>query len=454
MADTQSEMQSWYNSMGSLTNITGAQVVRGQTSTTYTGGNAFIRSPITNLSPVQIKAPSLTGGCAGIDLFAGSFSFASSAQLEALLKNIGSNALNYGFMLAIETASPQMASQLKWLQDQIAKINNLNINSCKMAEGIVNSVTPQSALDGASLAGMQGTGTTMSNMWGDSLGAMQSWNSYDAQQKAAALRAVSATDPSLAASLNPGNIVFNALQNANVPIDMYPLMMGLVGAVIFNAPGSTANPSGTQSTATYLPPTQIAFKDFIGDPNAEITQLQGLVCDDMVVCLNPAPGTINAESFSYLVNQVITKGITNMTNNSAQNFTTSDMTLITNTTVPLYKVARIAYMNGNQALASNYAQLIAVDLAGQWMTSVLRQINQALKNTSKTTLATSVADSVKDLTRQIDNELALAEQQKHIAYAKIASESFVVQNLKTINDEMLNAVKSTVQRSVLTFSQH
>ncbi len=453
MADTQSEMQSWYNSMGSMANISGSQVVHGQTSTTYTGGSAFIRSPVKNLNPISIQAPSITGGCGGIDLFAGAFSFANSAQLQAMIKNIGTNAINYGFMLAIETASPQMAAQLKWLQDQIAKVNAMSLNSCKAAEGIVNAVTPQSVLDGAHSAGMQGTGTTVSSLWPDSLGALQSWNSYDAQQKAAALKTVSATDPNLAASLNPGNIVFNALQKANAPTDMYPLMMGLTGAVIMNPPGSTNNSTGTTSTATYVTDTSIKFEDFIGDPGVQTTSITGLSCDDMTVCLNPSASSMNVESLSYDINQVITKGVTQITNRSAQNFTASDNTLFTNTTIPLYKVARIAYMNGNTTLASNYAQLIAIDLASQWMTSVLRQVNQALKNTNKTTLAPSVTTSIKQLTDQIDKELSLAAISKQTAYHKLTTEMAATDNLKKINDEMMNAFKPSIQNSVIRFSQ-
>lgn len=92
-ASIQSEMQSWFNEMGAYGNVTGAQVVQGQTTTVYTGGSMYMRTPIRNYQLASIAPPSIRGGCGGIDLFAGSFSFINSEQLTALLRNIANNAV-------------------------------------------------------------------------------------------------------------------------------------------------------------------------------------------------------------------------------------------------------------------------------------------------------------------------------------------------------------------------
>ena len=69
-ASIQSEMQTWFNEMGAYGNVTGAQVVQGQTTTVYTGGSMYMRTPIRNYQLASIAPPSIRAGCGGIDLFA------------------------------------------------------------------------------------------------------------------------------------------------------------------------------------------------------------------------------------------------------------------------------------------------------------------------------------------------------------------------------------------------
>ncbi|MHB0991748.1 MAG: conjugal transfer protein TraH [Burkholderiales bacterium] len=450
-ADTQSEMQSWFNSMGGYSNVTGSQVVNGQTSTTYTGGNMFVRTPIQNYQMVSASPPSINAGCGGIDLFAGSFSFINSAQLTALLRNIGNNAVNYAFMLAIKTASPEMADLLQYLQDQASKLNNLNVNSCHAAEGIVNAVG-SAITDGTDQANAQGTGSTVSNLWSDSFQSYTSWEqSSTAKQQARA--AASAADPNLAAELNPGNIVYTALQKSNVPADMYPLMMGLVGAIVILPPGTGSNTNGSQTKWSYIPPTGLSFKDFIGDPSVQTTtSLQGLVCDEPTQCLNPSAQAMNADSLSYEVEKTVTTGMTNIQNRQAQTFGPSDYTLFTNTTIPLYKLARIAAMNNNPAMASDYAQVIAIDLAYKWMVSVLQNINAVLATSATTAQSPDVVQASEKLAAQIEKQTQLATLEYQGAYKKVTAEIDLQQNLKKINDEMVDAFSPTIQNSVMKYS--
>ena len=72
MASIQTQMQGWFNEMGAYGNVTGAQVISGQTGTVYTGGSMYMRTPIRNYQMASIAPPSIRAGCGGIDLFAGS----------------------------------------------------------------------------------------------------------------------------------------------------------------------------------------------------------------------------------------------------------------------------------------------------------------------------------------------------------------------------------------------
>jgi len=137
LANVSQSMQDWFNDIGAYGNVTGADAYRGQTMNFYTGGSLYLRTPVRNYPLASITPPSFRAGCGGIDLFAGSFSFINKQQFVALLRNIGNNAIGAAFNLALCSMSPDLCDLLKYLQDQVAKMNQLNVNSCQAAEGIV-----------------------------------------------------------------------------------------------------------------------------------------------------------------------------------------------------------------------------------------------------------------------------------------------------------------------------
>jgi conjugative transfer pilus assembly protein TraH len=138
LANVSQSMQDWFNDIGAYGNVTGPDAYRGQTMNFYTGGSLYLRTPVRNYPLASITPPSFRAGCGGIDLFAGSFSFINKQQFVSLLRNIGNNAIGAAFNLALCSMSPDLCDLLKYLQDQVAKMNQLNVNSCQAAEGIVS----------------------------------------------------------------------------------------------------------------------------------------------------------------------------------------------------------------------------------------------------------------------------------------------------------------------------
>ena len=139
-ADLNAEMQAMFNDLGALGNVTSPGAFRGQAMNLYTGGSLMMRAPGKNYPLINAQLPSLRAGCGGIDLFGGAFSFINKQQFVALLQNIGSNAVGYAFKLALQSISPDIDKLLTELQDQINKINAMNINSCEAAQALVNGV--------------------------------------------------------------------------------------------------------------------------------------------------------------------------------------------------------------------------------------------------------------------------------------------------------------------------
>lgn len=129
------KMQAWF---GSMTNTTKPAVINMQRRGVIAGGSFAMRNKITDTSLVNIALPHADGGCGGIDIFGGSASFINAKQFVELLRNIASNAQGYAFHLAIHAASEMIGGLLQDLEHVIQALNSMNINSCNLAQGIVN----------------------------------------------------------------------------------------------------------------------------------------------------------------------------------------------------------------------------------------------------------------------------------------------------------------------------
>lgn len=109
-----------------------------QRRSSYFGGRYTMKSRIFNENLVTMTLPSARGGCNGIDVYGGSFSFVSSDKISELLRAVASNAKGYAFQLAMDN---MCADCIKWMNDLQTKVQKLNehlSNSCQLAQGIVD----------------------------------------------------------------------------------------------------------------------------------------------------------------------------------------------------------------------------------------------------------------------------------------------------------------------------
>lgn len=140
------ELNSFFDSFGSSSNLTGGDIYEGQKAGYATGGGLSVRNRVWKTNPVTIDLPSMNSGCGGIDIHAGGFSFINSDQLIAQLKNIGSNAVGYSFLLGMESVSPQITNAIKQLESWSNDINGFGINSCEVASSLVGAIYPKNQM--------------------------------------------------------------------------------------------------------------------------------------------------------------------------------------------------------------------------------------------------------------------------------------------------------------------
>lgn len=134
-ADLNDELKSTFDG---LVNVTPGGSYDTQRRGVIAGGSISMRNKIVHPNLVSWVPPNLNGGCGGIDLFAGSFSYINGAQFTQLSRSIAQAAVGYAFELAIEGMCPTCAQVISKLQSEVAKLNSLMRNSCEFAKTAVN----------------------------------------------------------------------------------------------------------------------------------------------------------------------------------------------------------------------------------------------------------------------------------------------------------------------------
>ena len=145
-ANVGSSMDSFLNDVGGAANVNGPTAFQGQSAGYYSLGNVWMRFPQKTTSIANLQLPKARAGCGGIDLFAGSFSFINASEIVAMLKAVANNAVGFAFSLAIDTVCPECSKIMQEFAQKAQLMNNLSINSCEMAQGLVGGVWPKGDL--------------------------------------------------------------------------------------------------------------------------------------------------------------------------------------------------------------------------------------------------------------------------------------------------------------------
>lgn len=452
MASVESEMQGWFNEMGGMGNVTAAQVVAGQTSTTYTGGSLYMRTPVRNYQMASFQAPSLRAGCGGIDAFAGSFSFINSENLTALLRNTANNAIGPAFMLAVESISPDIAGMLKWAQDQVAKLNGLNQNSCQLAEGVVSAVG-SAVSDRAAEVVARGGGATSLNLFPDSFESYNEWKESPAGKKQFRTATVSA-DPSMKEQLNPGNLVWEALKKTDIPTELRPLMMSMVGTIIILPVGEDGNDHPEKTKWVRVNGGLVSFVDFVGQVTSDKTKAMLYRCANNDCTSVGDPEQENVLSLAFAVNETLKKGADKIRNREAQSFTGLDHAIYTNTALPLWRITAIGAagrvsFDGQRAVM---AEVIATEVAYQWFSDLVKHLRAALANRQKVAGAGD-DEAIRDLNASIASVTEHAAQLYQAKYAQAQTFAQLQQNLNWLHQTYMRSMPSSISNSIMAFSK-
>lgn len=193
------------NTFHSMTTTTNPQF-SSEGRPTATLGSFSYRTPVVRPQLLSYDPPRFSGGCGGIDLYGGSFSFISKEELQGLMRQIAANAKSYAFNLALGAVCNKCLQIMQNLQDDVQKLNQMMKSSCDISQALVNSAAdPMVAqMSGNFKEGALNArqGGTVSDLWASM---NQGWGKESTEA------ALARENPDEFARIQPGNVVWRLL---------------------------------------------------------------------------------------------------------------------------------------------------------------------------------------------------------------------------------------------------
>jgi conjugative transfer pilus assembly protein TraH len=437
-ANVSSDINNYYNNLGFSSNITSPQAYQGQQAGYYTGGSLFARTPVRDVQLVQVELPSYRAGCGGIDIFSGGFSYIKYDDFVKLMQNVMNNSAGYAFTLAMETATPELANVMKYINDKAAEINRANINSCETAEALVGGAWPRTRATQQQIC---------RDVGGSKGGLFDDW--AQARQKCGTGDEFSSTmnkarnDPRYKNMVfDSGNVVWKVIKQNNLlngDDELAQFFMSLSGTVIITKEGT-----GDDAPVNYDPLPGLMDKE---QNNLIHTLLVGgdvtiYKCDtlDESGCLHPkqykisiSPGDGFGTKIKVLLDDMVNKVIDD------QPLSKEEIGLLQATSLPVYKMlnVQVAYSKDKDTLdISGYADIIATDIIFQYLQESLGIVRE---NVAASQYPEEV---IKALQPNIDKELTeLREEQKN-AYSRMSMSIQLIEKTQMI-EKMLAGDLST-----------
>lgn len=428
--DLNSEVNRMFNNLGTIGNYTAPGAFRGQAFNTYTGGSLMLRSQNKTYQLMSIDYPTARAGCGGIDVFGGSFSHISSAELKNMLRNITSALPGVAFQLALDTVSPLLGSVTERFNNLSTMVNNARINSCETAKAMVSSTAEmvgfnaqESCADVAVALGLESDRDSARRRCGtDRPGVLNTArNSDNPEAKARAGFA--------------GNITWHALQlvSPNLDNEERELVMSIIGTAVYEEPDK--NPIVWSATLTSIPQLLYGQSD---TPEGDI-EIPMLRCDEYTKCLNVrvdehyrhTPLTVKVANLMHSIAEKIINRQP-IANNSRE------IGFVNQTSEPVYRLLSIATSRLgtglDETLIAQYRDVIAADYAYVFLDRTFRMGMDALEKDYL--LNSQQRQQVAWLRERAMRQAMALSEQKQTVYAKVNSINSMASALDTLDRQL------------------
>ncbi len=369
-ADISSDLKRFFDGAGISTNTSTPGVFKDQSAGYYTGGSIVARNAIQNAQIATLQMPGFRGGCGGIDAWAGGFSHIRSEELVKMLRNVGSSAASYGFMLAVQTVSPQVYNILNELNALATKINSTNINSCETAATMLGGLWPKSDQSSKHLCQAMGSELGAFSDWA---AARQGCGAKGDRDKVFREKGGDARYKDML--VGEFNLTWKALQTnrfLSEDTQLAQLFMTLVGSII-----SRKNGDGLEVIT--LPGYADKENVLNGLLNGGETPIY--VCND-AKCLSPVLRTGGISEDHALLRRVhnTLQSLVNKIYNDEE-LSSAEKDFLNSTRLPIYKMLNVitAYRKGAAPLdIHQYGDLIALDVLYKYILEVIDIVHDSV----------------------------------------------------------------------------
>lgn len=203
----QGELESMF---GAMSNFTSPGAFESARRGVISGGGLTIRNRTYDIQLMTVVPPSMKGGCGGIDIFLGSFSYISLDQFLNFLRAIASQAAGYAFEMALTTGCPLCAQILESMRKAAQMMNNLNMNSCQLAQGIFTGKTADAIKNKATETAK--VGSVLGGIVSDVVESFTDSKTPEAQIESSSTPEAKRAKEQIA----PGNIIWQGLTKSSV----------------------------------------------------------------------------------------------------------------------------------------------------------------------------------------------------------------------------------------------
>jgi conjugative transfer pilus assembly protein TraH len=436
-AGIDSDLKLFFDSLGFDNNISAPSAYKGQEAGYYTGGSIFARTQVRDLQIAQIDLPGYRSGCGGIDIFAGGFSFINSDQLVAVFKNILNNAKGYAFTLAMETATPQIANVMKYLNAAAAEINKMNVNSCEAGVGLVGSLWPRT--QEAQRRVCEDIGAK-SGIFTDYAAAKHGCGSGG--KLTTTLNKGSGVYKNMV--FKEGNIAWKAIQqNGFLRSDtaLAELFMSLSGSIIVRPNGGDDDAAASFICIPSLAANKDLLRALLHGGTATIYK-----CDETDNCLSPLINKITIaeeKSLGFQVKKILHDIAQKIQDNTA--ITKTEIGLLQATGLPVYKMLNLqsAFYKDQMILdVSHYSEIIAIDILFQYLSE-----NLSIVRTSSSNLQYP-EEIMHKFTVGIDAARTAIRAEQKSAYAEITTTTQLIQQTQLIEQMLAGYLSSQMTQTM------
>lgn len=435
-------MENVFNELNGSTSYGGPAAIQTQTMNYYHGGNLSLATPSRSYNLASLQAPTVNAGCGGIDLHMGGFSFISKEQFVQAMRNIGSNALGYGFKIALQNICPTCENVMTSLQNIADRVNQFNINSCQAAKGIVHAASNEvfntqydtRVMEWGMVDGIYRDGA-------DAYRSVKNIMSREGRQKA--LERVRKSHPERKEEMPTGNITWSALSKVQGLSETEKrIFMGMVGTVILKEDG-TIN--------AYL-----AKDDFLVE---KMISSRVQIPFAMPKCLNDDCTQVDwnvtkmQPSFKMLVEKRMKKMRDHISNRTSYGADRDELLAFVNSTeIPVYKIVSLVSTLNNSPVTDltieKYSDLIAAKYAQAYINIVAGTLRRALQDKKikeDSAVRKEHAEELLDHIEKLERKLALNMESLYNA----AQTSYIVaQEVKMLEQTMLSGMTSSIANSL------